>query len=292
MFFFLLFINTLLLGYYIYQPQISMLFQSPSTDPGSNNVSQSVLNTPMTISPPIPQCVGLTLQIGSLNWQIESIEPESDGSVNIPGNTPGMVYWIRNPDSADIFALSPTQANLDLFANMQAGQVALLTTQDCDRVEFSLSAPQPGEPGQVETSILPASSIIVYIPNSSLAPGQYAQGNLSEVYLPSLADAYPAPADPQADISLTSISILTGGAHLQIVISILNNGVTPITFTSDDFSLLSTGESPLALIQSYPSLPVRISPDEKITFNLVFPRPSTPTSTLKIYSTSYPLNGY
>jgi hypothetical protein len=292
LFFLLLAMNTLFLAYYIYQPEISSFLYKPSPNLDPTAASQAVLNTPTETPTQAPLCTGLILQVGPASWRIASLERASDGSVNIPDDTAGIAYWVRDPGTVYVFALSPTQGNLDLFATLQGDEQAILTSEDCDAVEYILSAPQPGEPNQQGSAGQSASAITIYIPGSSTASGEFIQGELVGVTIASLAGSEPAPPDPKVEISLLSIYTPSNGQHLQVVISILNAGTPPITVSNSDFILTPQGAPELALIQSYPSLPTKISPDEVITFNLVFPRPSTPTATLKILSQSFDLNGY
>jgi hypothetical protein len=291
-FFFLLALDTLLLAFYIYQPDINTFLANYFTHLNPAGTSQAVLPIPVETPVQAPSCDGASLQIGSDTWQVESAWRASDGSINVPGDTSGTAYWVQDPQNIYIFALSPTQANLDLFSSLQDGEMALLTTRDCDSVTFRLSAPQPGEPGSEVLVNQPPSGIIIYIPHSSLALGTYTSGILSDVTITSLAESDPAPVDPQVDISLLNVSTPTYGIHIQVVVTLLNTGTTPITVSNSDFTLIPSGVPPLELIQSYPSLPARLNPDQVVTLNLVFPRPSTPTATLKIFSTNYNLNGY
>jgi hypothetical protein len=291
-FFFLLALNTLLLAYYIYQPDLNTFFIGQFAGPTPGGSSKASLPTPAGTPVQKPSCAGASLQVGSDTWQVESAWRASDGSINVPSDTPGMAYWVQGPKNNYIFALSPTQANLDLFSSLQDGELARLTTQDCDSVTYRLSLPYPGEPGSEVLANQPASGIIVYIPDSSLASGTYTSGVLSQVTITSLGEADPAPADPQVSISLQNISTPTDGIHIQVVATLLNTGTTPITVSNGDFSLIPQSALPLELIQSYPSLPARISPDQMVTFNLVFPRPSNPSAILKILAQSFNLSGY
>jgi hypothetical protein len=291
-FFLLLATNTLLLAYYIYQPEIPSLMLQPTSNRQPDLASQSGLVTPTAAPTQVPLCEDLTLQAGSASWQIESVERAADGSVNVPDDTAGIAYWVRDPGAVYLFAISPTQGNLDIFTNLQAGEQAILTSKDCDGVKYVLSAPQPGDPVQEISVDQSASGMIIYIPGSSAGLGEFIQGELVGVSIGSLAEARPAPADAKVDISLLSIYTPTDGIHLQVVVSILNTGTTPITVSDRDFILAPTNAPPLGLIQSYPSLPTKISPDEVITFNLVFQRPSTLTATLHIFSQQFDLSDY
>jgi hypothetical protein len=291
-FFFLLVLNTLVLAYYIYQPDINTFLARQFADPNLVSSTQAVLPPRLETPVQTPSCAGASLQIGSDTWQVESAWRASDGSINVAGDTPGIAYWVQESQNIYIFALSPIQANLDLLSSLQDGELALLTTQDCDSVTYRLSAPQPGAPGSQVLANQPASSMLVYIPDSSLASGAYTTGVLSEVTITSVGESDPAPADPQVSISLLNVSTPTDRIHIQVVVTLLNTGTTPITVSNRDFSLIPPSASPLELIQSYPSLPAKINPDQMITFNLVFPRPATPTAILKILAQSFTLSGY
>lgn len=291
-FFFLLTLNTLLLAYYIYQPDINAFLARQFAGPDPASTTQAVLLPPVETPVQTPSCAGASLQVGADTWQVESAWRASDGSINVPSDTPGIAYWVLGPQNIYIFALSPTRANFDLFSSLQDGELALLTTQDCDSVTYRLSLPQPGEPGSKVLANQPASGIIVYIPDSSVSSGTYTTGILSEVTITSLGESDPEPADPQISISLQDISTTTDGIHIQVVVTLLNTGTTPISVSNSDFSLIPPSAPSLELIQSYPSLPEKINPDQMITFNLVFPRPATPSAILNILAQSFNLSGY
>lgn len=171
--FLLLTSNTLLLAYYIYQPEISSFLPKPSPNQNLSIVSQSLAATVASTPEPTPLCKGLTLQVGSHSFHIASLGRASDGSVSIPDNTADIAYWIRDSGTVYVFALSRMQNNLDLFASLQGGEEAVLTSEDCDTLEYILSAPQSGEPGQESLAGQLASGITVYIPSSSASLKYY-----------------------------------------------------------------------------------------------------------------------
>jgi hypothetical protein len=291
-FFLLLGLMTLLLAYYVFEPEITSFLQKPTSIFNPTSISQSMLPTQMIIPTQTPSCSGASLQLGTTNWRIESIQRAADGSINVPSDTPGVAYWIENLDNNYVFALSPTTDNLNLLSALQSGEEAILTRENCNSETYYLSAPQAGEPGTEILTGEPAYQLVVYIPDSASASGVTVQGELVGETITSPPTYAPAPSEVNAEISLLETSTSPDGANLQVVISILNYGAKTITLTESDISLTPEGAAPLAISRADPILPQEIEPAESKTFTLDFPRPDTTTATLKIYTVVYDLDNY
>jgi hypothetical protein len=278
-FFLLAGFSTLLLAYYIFEPEITTLLQKSTP-----TQTISLIKT--------PTCEGASLQLGTSSWRLESIARLTDGSVNIPVGTSGVAYWIEDLENNAVFGLSPTQDNLTLLGALQGGEGAIITWENCNTETYLLSAPQTGEPGIEMLISEPTSQLVVYIPGSASSPGEWVQAGLVGETTTSFETAEPGSSVLDAEISLLETTTSADKQTIQISISILNYGSAPITLTESDILLTPEKAAPLVLTHSDPSLPQEIKPRKSKAFTLVFPRPATDTATLKIFTIEYDLEDY
>lgn len=291
-FFILLGLTTLLLAYYVYEPEITSMLQKPTSIFNPTSISQSLLPTQIIIPTQAPACSGASLQLGTASWRLEPIQRLADGSVNVPPGTPGVAYWIEDLENNNVFALSPTPENLTLLNALLGGEEALITWENCNSAKYVLSAPEPGIPGAEILTDQSTIGIIVYVPESALAPGVFVQGGLMEETITSFETPESGEYVIDAEISLPETSTSKDGRTIQVVISILNYGSAPFTLSESDIWLTPEDAVPLALIRSEPSLPQEIKPGESKTFTLDYPRPATDTAILKIFTIEFDLDNY
>jgi hypothetical protein len=291
-FFLLAAATTLLLAYYIYEPEITSWLQKPTSIFNPTPVSQSVLPTQMIIPTSTPSCSEASLQLGASSWRLESIQRNADGSVNVPSDTPGVAYWIKDLQNNNVFALSPTETNLDIFTTLQGGDEATITWENCNTATFTLFAPKTGNSGAEIFSDQLAIGLIVYIPESPSSSGMLVQGGLAGETITTPPTAEPFTGEVNAEISLLETSPSDDQKTIQVVISILNYGSEPITLLPGDISLIAQGAAPLTFLRTDPQLPQQIEPAKSMNFTLIFPRPDTSIATLKIYTVEYDLEDY
>jgi hypothetical protein len=276
-FFLLLGMTTLLLAYYIYEPEITTLLQKP---------------TPLLFTTPTPACAGSTLQIGDTTLQYKTTWLSSDGSTNIPVINPAPAYRIGSSEDNYLFALSRTHDNVNLFNSLKGGEEAIITFDNCNSATFVLSVPQSGTPSNEMLLDQSTTWIIIYIPASGSSTGSTVRGELVGETITAPATAVPNASEIDAEITLLDTSTSSDDTTIQVSISILNYGSAPITFSGSDVSLTPKDAAPLALLQSDPSLPQELKPGVSKTFTLDFPRPSTATATLKIFTIEFDLEDY
>jgi hypothetical protein len=299
---------TLVIAYYVYEPQITAWLQksTPTQYISQNPVqypTQYATQNPTQVSLPVqpvqidlptqtPSCAGASLQLGTTSWSLESIQLAADGSADVPADTPGVAYWIQNLENNIVFALSSTQENQDLLSALQAGEQATVTWQDCNTATFTLITPQAGTPGADIFTDQASIGLVVYLPASDSIPGLWVQGGLAGEII--IAPPTPAPytGEINAEISLLETSTSDDQQTIRVIISILNYGSQPITLTPGDVSLTPEGAVPPAITRADPPLPQQIEPAESQTFMLIFPRPNTSTATLKIFTVEYDLEDY
>jgi hypothetical protein len=299
---------TLILAYSVYEPQITAWLQKSTqtqyinqnlvqypTQYTTQNPTQILLPLqPVQVNLPTqaPSCTGASMQLGNTSWSMESINIATDGSVDVPADTPGVAYWIQNLENNTVFALSPTQANQNLLSAIQGGETATVTWQDCNTATFNLFAPRAGAPGTDVFTDQTSIGLVVYLPESDSLTGMWLQGGLASETI--VAPPTPAPyvGEVNAEISLLETSTSQDQQTIQVVLSILNYGSDTITLTSSDISLTPTDAAPLQVTRVDPALPQEIIPNESKTFTLIFSHPDTPTATLKIYTIEYDLEDF
>jgi hypothetical protein len=289
---------TLVIAYYVYEPQITAWLQKSTP---TQYISQNPVQYPTQISLPLqpvqvnlptqtPSCTGASMQLGTSSWGIQPIQRNADGSVDIPPDTSGEAYWIEDLRNNSVFALSPTQANLDLLASLQGGDEATITRENCNTATFTLFAPQTGNPGAEVFLDQSAIGLIVYIPESPSIQGILVQGGLASEIITSPPTF--EPSEVNAEISLLETSTSNDKQTIKVVISILNYGTEPIMLTENDISLTPEGAATLAVSRVDPQLPQMIEPSESKIFTLIFPRSDILTATLKIFTVEYDLQDY
>jgi hypothetical protein len=303
---------TLVIAYYVYEPKITAWLHKSSPTQG---ISQSAIQyptqyatqpptqVPTQVSLPLQpvqvdlpaqtaSCAGASLQLGVTSWSLESIQLAADGSADVPDDTPGVAYWIQNLANNTVFALSPTQENLDLLSVLQGGEQATITWQDYNTATYTLFIPQYGSPDTDIFADQVSIGLVVYLPERVSLPGIWVQGSLAGETI--IAPPTPAPYEGEvnAEISLLETSTSDDQQTIQVVISILNYGSEPITLVAGDVSLTLEGGTSLQISSSDPPLPQQIEPAKSRTFTLIFARPETGTAMLKIFTVEYDLEGY
>ena len=105
-------------------------------------------------------------------------------------------------------------------------------------------------------------------------------------------DTVAAPGvEVNAEVSLPDVAVSADGSVVRIGVAILNHGEA-FTFSPGDVTLTQPDATPLAMVSSEPPLPKQIAAGAEEVFYFVFPRPTTPTATLKILTTEYTIEGY
>jgi hypothetical protein len=235
-------------------------------------------------------CGPSTLKIGERSYQIKTIKPKKDGSLKIPANKPDTAYWVDGTKTNQVFALSPTENNLALPSSLKSGATASVTWANCNSTTYTLSDVQAEVPDNSVLLDQATSQITIFVRNESAATGFVVQGDLAEETITEFNT--PNPAEPQAEISLLEIKASADGTSITISISIQNFGSTAFSFTPNEVALTAQDGTELAMTSSEPALPKEIAAGTTESFDLTFPRPASPTATLKILTVEYDVEGY
>jgi hypothetical protein len=233
-----------------------------------------------------PPCGQSILQIGDVTYQIKETKTKSDGSLKISSNTPDIAYWVNQTDTNQVFALSPTTENLAL--QNTTPDKAVVTWANCNSSTYTLSAPQTGLPDMNTLLDQSVSGITILVQNGNTGFVIHGEFMGEEIQ----AFDTPDPSSIQAEISLLETTTSTDGKTIRVQVSILNNGQAPITLSASDVSLTPENATAVALETSEPALPKEIKVGATETLYLTFPRPTTPSATVKIFSAEYELDGY
>ena len=241
---------------------------------------------------PTPDCGSPTLVLGTATFQIQNIKPAPDGSLVVPPDTSGVAYWVEGTNVNYVFVLSPTSDNLALMPTITVGSTAKATWQNCNSTTYSLLSPQQGS---LTASTLPdqsLDSITVFFQSDVSGAGFVFNGELTEQQISTMPTPVPGMSEIQAEISLLETTTSADGTSIRVGVSILNYGTAPFTLSAGDVSLTQQDGSSTVMTSSEPLLPKEISAGATETIYFTFPRPSSPTATLKILTIEYDLEGY
>jgi hypothetical protein len=300
-FFILALATTLVLAYYVFEPEINAVFASLASKsnnaPGSSPITpsqaaQNIQPEEMNLPRITEDCARMTLALGNERWSIQSVQQGADGSINIPPESTEVAYWIETIKLTDVLALSPTPANLDRLGSRKQGEEASLTWQDCTSKAFILASPEEGASPQDVFLGQEPGGLIVYIPESPSSPGMVVRGVLTGETIVPGAVTEPGNTEVSAEISLEGYGGSADGKNLEVTVSIHNYGAKAITLSDREIRLSSSQGENLPLISSEPGLPSEISPGESRSFSLEFPLPAAKPATLKIYSVEYELEDF
>jgi hypothetical protein len=244
-----------------------------------------------TLFVPTPDCGLPTLLLGTSSFQIQNLTPAQDGSWIVPAHTSSIAYWVQGTDTNPVFVISPTPQNLTVMSTTSVGTTAKVTWKNCNSSTYNLSAPQAGSldiPALLSDQSM--EGVTVFFETDPSGAGFVYTGELTEQQISTINT--PAPSDVQAEISLLETTISQDGASIQISISINNYGTSPITLSTNDVSVVQADSTPLTMISSKPALPKQIEAGKTETINLTFPKPNSPTATLKVFTVEYDIEGY
>lgn len=245
-----------------------------------------------TLFVPTPDCGPPTLVLGSTTYQIQNLAPAPDGSLTVPSDTPGVVYWVEGTNDNYVFVLSPTPENISLASTTTAGIIAKTAWTNCNSMIYGLYAP---ELGLLNASVSPDQSvagITIFFQTDAAGNGFVIKGELTEEQISTINTPETSGLEIQAEISLLETTISPDGTTIRVGVSILNYGQTPITLSVNDISLTPVGATPLTIINSEPALPKEIATNATETIYFTFPRPSSQVATLKILTVEYDIEEY
>jgi len=255
--------------------------------------------TPSTQTPviptmfiPTPDCGSPTLVLGTSTFQIQTLTPETDGSLTVPPDTSGIAYWVEGTDHNYVFVLGPTPENLSIMSTITAGTTAKATWKNCNSTTYSLSTPQQGS---FNSSALPDQSvdgITVFFQTDATGAGFVYRGELTEEQISTFNTPTSGELNVQAEIGLLETITSADGTTIRIGISIQNYGQATFTLSATDVSLTQQDGTSLNMTSNEPSLPREIAPGATETIYFTFPRPASPTATLKIFTVEYDIEGY
>jgi hypothetical protein len=186
--------------------------------------------------------------------------------------------------------LSPTEENIALMSTLTTESTATATWSDCDSTTYSLSAPQQAS---LTDSIAPDQStqgLTVFFETDPSGAGFAFTGELTGQEITTFNT--PAADEVQAEIGLLETIASPDGKTVTVVVSIQNYGTSAITVTAGDVALTQPDGVALALEGSRPRLPENINVGDIKTFELTFPRPTSLTATLRIFTVEYDVEGY
>jgi len=243
-----------------------------------------------TLFVPTPDCGTPTLLLGSSTFQIETIQPAVDGTLSVPPDKSGIAYWIDGTNSNYTFVLSPTTENLAILPTLTIGSTAKVTWSDCNSSKYTLSAPEQGSSSAAALPDQTMEGITVFFQTDASGASFIFRGELIEEQISAFNT--PVPGDIQAEISLLETTTSPDNGSIRVGVSILNYGTAAFTLSATDVTLTQPDSTPVGMLSSEPPLPKEIAPGRTETIYFFFYRPASPTTTLKLLSVEYELEGY
>jgi hypothetical protein len=243
-----------------------------------------------TLFIPTVACAAPSLVLGTVTYRVQNTQLNTDGTVSVPPDSNGTIYWVEGTDLEYRFMLSPTVENLNLITSLPEGSSATVTWADCSSMTFTLSAPQPGDFGITYLPEQSTASILIFLQLDPTGEGFMVGGSLAEEVISVLNTPAPDESGVLAEIGLMDMT--SDGSTVTLTVSVYNFGSEPFTLSAENVALTPAGGLPLEMARSSPRLPERIDPAETETFTFTFPRPSTPASTLRVFTVEYDVEGY
>jgi hypothetical protein len=225
-----------------------------------------------------------SLVLGTRSFEIRTLKPGSDGSLDVPANRPNTAYWIEGTDVNYVFGLSPTPENLALETSLAAGEQATVTWPNCNSSSHTLTASQAGVPDRNTLLDQSFSGITIFVQGDN---GFVIHGELASEEI--LTFNTPDPSSIQAEISLLETIPSADKTTVTVKVSIANYGQDSITLTPNDVSL-AVRDSNVAPLGSEPTLPKEIAPGAAETFAFTFGYPPELGATLNVYGAEYELD--
>jgi hypothetical protein len=245
-----------------------------------------------TLTIPTVDCSPPTLVLGATSYQIENVSLSADGTISVAPDVNGTAYWVEGTGPQYIFMLSPTVENLNLLTSLPEGISATATWSNCNSTTFTLSAPQPGDLEITYLREQSAASILIFLQLDPTGEGFMISGEMTGEQISTFNTPDISRDEVQAEIGLVETEASADGNSIQLTISIYNFGGTILSLADSDVSLIPSGAEPLVMSASEPALPREIAPAVTETFTFTFPRPATPTATLRVFTVEYDIEGY
>ena len=272
-FFILLGLTTLLLAFYVFEPEIMAYFNTP---------------TPTLTPTPTPQCVRPTLSLGTSTYPLDVINLTTEGTLPTVSGSAGTAWWVSNTFSPFVFLFTPALGSLDLSTSLTPSDPMVVQWADCGREVFVLTGIQPGSPDAQSLLAQSGPGMAVIVGPGGTLPGYVINGQRPELVNPPT----PEPTAPNAiivDITFEGTILSADQKALLTRLTITNRGANPIIMTTNDLSLTAEGKAPLSPLSVEPTLPQEIQPGGSLSITITFSNPGGNTAVLKVLDTTVDL---
>ena len=178
------------------------------------------------------------------------------------------------------------------MSTITAVSTAKATWKNCNSTTYTLSAPQPSS---FSGSALPDQSvdgIAVFFQTNATGAGFVYSGELTEEQISTFNTPASGASDVQAEIGLLETTTSADSTTISIGVSVYNWGRSAFTLSTSDVSVTQQDGALLNMVSSEPPLPKEIALGATETIYFTFPRPTSPTATLKIFTVEYDIEGY
>jgi hypothetical protein len=262
--------TTLLLGYIVFEPQLTAFVQVPTVTAHPTATSQ---------------CVGPTLTLGAYIYPLEVIPLAEDGSLPIIPGPPGNAWWVSDTNNPFVFIFDPASRSLDLKSVLSPGDQIEVQWADCGQDEFVYTDYQPGTSDVQNLLSLTVAGISVIVQPAGTEQGYILRGQPPELANPPTPEPTSEGAI-QMDVTFDETATVTDAATIQTHLTISNRGSASITLSDNDFSLTAEEQPAERPIQVVPKLSQLLQPGDSLSLVITFANPGGHTAALQVLDIS------
>ena len=161
---------TMLLAYYIYQPQIPALLQAPTRTPSPTSK---------------PDCDKPSLTLGPYIYPLDKVSVSQDNTLPIIPGPADTAWWVSNTRKPFVFIFDPAVRSIDLKAVLVPGEQVTVQWADCSQEEFVYTDFDDGPPDSASLLAQTTTGIAIVVQAAGNRTGYVLFGQRPELIKPS-----------------------------------------------------------------------------------------------------------
>jgi hypothetical protein len=236
-----------------------------------------------------PACGESTLTVGEVQYKIEALARQPDGSLQVPTGAPGTAYWISGSSPYHVFALEATLENLALQASITGDEVAIAWS-DCENEVYTIRGIENSPQGINTVFDTAVAGITLLVPIDPGSAGLVIHAQPPGEETAALPDS--GQNNIQAEIGMLEASESIYDGSILTRVSIQNYGASEFTLSAADAAVSGEDGRSISPKHSDPYLPQTLAPGETREFEFVFPQAPFPNPVLRIFDVEYNLEDF
>jgi hypothetical protein len=237
-----------------------------------------------------PACGDSTLAIGQAQYRIEALARQPHGSLQVPGDSPGIAYWISGSSPYHVFALEARPENLALETNAKTGDEIAIAWSDCENEVYTIRRVENNPQGINTVFDTAVAGITLLVPSGPGSAGLVMRAQHPDEQTAELPD--PGQFNIKAEIGMLEASQSLLDGFILARVSIHNYGGSEFTLAAVDVSVTGEDGQLVSLQHSDPILPQILAPGETREFEFLFPGAPFPNPVLRIFNVEYNLDDF